>query len=622
METRHPHVIWFLGGDAKAESLACDAFQPPEFQLVIKPSSESGAEMNPDSPDAFIVSPDSIRDLSDVGFDSMTNLDGTDSVIPMILLFDGPRSVDTSTMFSYRELVVKLTVSVAAVPLRDMVRSLITIAEGLRKNRSVEIKRSEYRYRDMLENANDFIFMLDGDGRFQYLNNRFAPLTGFSKEEWMGRPFMDLIDPLFHNTAQAHYEMAHQGRARVFEACVLSTGEQPILSLGFTPLFDHGSIVGSMGIGRDVTEKKRMEKELLELKNFNESIIQSMEAGLLTLDKSGRFTSLNSGGERILGWKEKEVIGKSIKTVLQSGEAETIMARNVDRRESEITVKSGKRLSIGFTTTNRLDNKGKPVGTIISFRDITQLKQMQSEVMRMDRLASLGVLASGIAHEIKNPLAGIKTMAQACEEEFEPDDSRREYLTRIIRQVNRLDDLLKTFFAYAKPKQPNRMPVEVKDIFLEVTPLIGKKLSNSGIQYEEILPPDLPPVFVDSPQMQQVVLNLMLNAIQAMNSGGTLRVEARPVKARYSGFVPMRQRVQAKSVAFVEIRIQDTGTGIAPEHLETIFDPFFTTKSDGLGLGLSIVHRILNENRGEIRVDSMPGQGTCFIITLPAGDTG
>jgi len=286
----------------------------------------------------------------------------------------------------------------------------------------------------------------------------------------------------------------------------------------------------------------------------------------------------------------------------------------------ELTVKTGKKISIGFTTTDRIDNRRKKVGTIVSFRDITELKQMQSEVMRMDRLASLGVLASGIAHEIKNPLAGIKTMAQACEEEFDESDSRMEYLTRIVRQVNRLDDLLKTFFAYSRPKPPDRKLHKLPEIVQEVTKLVSKEMKNSGIRYKEYFSENLKEVMVDSQQIQQVFLNLILNSVEAMKSGGILKVKTRNIQKPLSGIKQQKnKKVSTKNGEFVEVVIKDTGEGIDSKNLETVFDPFFTTKPNGMGLGLSIVYRIVKEHGGEIRVESEAGRGTSFTITLPTG---
>jgi PAS domain S-box-containing protein len=489
-----------------------------------------------------------------------------------------------------------------------------------------EVKKSEYRYRDLLENANDFIFTLDPEGRFVYLNNRFRPLTGYEKEEWLGKPFLSMIDPSDRDDALEHYEMTHQGRARVFESRIMNSASEPtVLSISLTPIVEKGKIVGAMGIGRDVVEQKRMEKEILDLKNFNESIIESMEAGLLTVDLNGVVTSLNTGGRNILGWTAEEVLGKPLDSIFKPKEAESLMPRSseirnpLSRRETELTLKSGKKASIGFTLTDRIDNRLRKVGTIISFRDITLLKQMQAEVIRMDRLASLGVLSSGIAHEIKNPLAGIKSLAQACDEEFEPDDPRREYLARIIRQVNRLDDLLRTFFAYAKPKPPDRKPHPLHEILREVSHLLSKKMESARIKYSADIPDELPRVMVDAQQIQQVFLNLLLNAVDAMPDGGKLSVQASVLKSSLQGLIRKNLSNEPADLRYVEILISDTGVGIPPDKLETVFNPFFSTKPNGLGLGLSIVYRIVEDHSGDIRVTSRPSKGTQFRIYLPMG---
>ncbi|MBW1870045.1 MAG: PAS domain S-box protein, partial [Deltaproteobacteria bacterium] len=358
--------------------------------------------------------------------------------------------------------------------LRDVLENLFLSHDTTIRNIELrqEVRRSEYRYRDLLESVNDLVFMLDDEGVFTYLNNRFTPLTGWQKESWIGRPFLDLIVETDRSKAKESIDMVSHGRARLFESIVLSHNQtHPILSFNVSPIFEKTEISGSICIARDVTEQRTMEREILDLKNFNESIIQSMEAGLLTIDLDGFITSVNAGAEKILGWKAEEILDKQIRFVLDPREADFLISNPPPpgslpySREGELTIRSGQQIAIGFTTTDRIDNRRQKVGTIISFRDISQLKQMQREVMRMDRLASLGVLASGIAHEIKNPLAGIKTLAQACEEEIEPNDQRREYLMRIVRQVNRLDDLLKTFFAFARPKPPDRQPHHLQEIF-------------------------------------------------------------------------------------------------------------------------------------------------------------
>jgi signal transduction histidine kinase len=260
------------------------------------------------------------------------------------------------------------------------------------------------------------------------------------------------------------------------------------------------------------------------------------------------------------------------------------------------------------------------MGTIISFRDISEIKRLQVEMIRMDRLASLGVLASGIAHEIRNPLAGIKTMAQTLEEEMAPGDSRQEYLSRIIRQVNRLDELLKAFFSYARPRPPIKKWHDLPDIVHEVTMLLNKRISSTNVVLEEKYAKNLPQIFVDLNQIQQIFINLILNALDAMPKGGTLTLTAEPVRTALKAVDRRRKNFRRKlqETLYVKVSVQDTGSGIPAEHLDAIFDPFFTTKSQGTGLGLSIVYRILEEHGGEIQVSSKVGKGTTFTLLLPA----
>lgn len=547
--------------------------------------------------------------------------------IPFVLISDEPpREVYGSELF-HLGLMGWFVKPLNPHEVREIFWNVLWLHEVFQKNQMLkqEVKKSEYRYRDLLENANDFIFTLGQEGDFVYLNNRFKPLTGYEKEEWLGKSILSIIDPTDRKTAFEHYKMTHQGRARVFESRIVNkTSEPTVLSISLTPIVEKGKIVGAMGIGRDVVEQKRMENEILELKNFNESIIEGMQGGLLTIDLEGKITSLNTGGQNILGWKGEEVLGKPLKSVLKPEEVDVLLhnpSNNpLSRREMELTLKSGKKAAIGFTVTNRIDNQRRKVGTIVSFRDISLLKQMQTEVIRMDRLASLGVLASGIAHEIKNPLAGIKTLAQACDEEFESDDSRREYLSRIIRQVNRLDDLLRTFFVFAKPKTPDKQAHSLNDILREVSPLVSKRMEEAEIEFVLKIPPRLPRVMVDAQQMQQVFLNLILNAVEAMPDGGRLKITAAEAKSAYKGIIHKSPEKNSQNLSHVEIQISDTGVGIPSEKCETIFDPFFTTKPNGVGLGLSIVYRIIEEHQGDIRVNSAPFQGTQFCIYLPTGE--
>jgi PAS domain S-box-containing protein len=523
-------------------------------------------------------------------------------------------------------------------------RELINVIENVfiqndlgQRNRELEqrIKRTEYKYQDLIENASDLIFTLNTRGEFLFINRRLSVLTGYMREAWKDRSFLDMVLPEDRASAEINFRNTLKGKSRIFEMRIRAqSGKIIYLSTNINPIFERGEVVGCVGIARDVTQRKKLEQEITELKNFNESIIQSIGSGLMTVDLERRITSFNQAAEEVLGWRAHEVIGRYIDEIFSTEECNRLLPPvNTDfvaipggsepvallNREMELMRKDGKRIHVGFTVTSRIDNRNQRVGTIISFRDISVIKQMQAEVLRMDRLASLGVLASGIAHEIRNPLAGIKTVAQTLEEEIESADSRREYVARIIRQVNRMDDLLRTLFSYARPQSPVPRKCLLKDIVSEAKALMQQRFDKHQIHFEENYAPDLPLVYVDFHQMQQVFINLFLNAIDAMPSGGTLKVIARPV-------FTMLQRVDRrgrryprpiKQALYSEVRVSDTGEGILKENLQAIFDPFFTTKPQGTGLGLSIVYRIIDEHRGDIQVKSEVGSGTTFMLLLP-----
>jgi PAS domain S-box-containing protein len=358
----------------------------------------------------------------------------------------------------------------------------------------------------------------------------------------------------------------------------------------------------------------RLTQELEDVKNFMESIIQSIGSGIIITGIHDTVTYINKAGERILGYSKDELVGKSF-GIFSLREKQSIvhsLLNNPDdldtRKEGWMRRKDRVEFPVGFTINNHLSIRGETLGKIVIFRDMTNVFKIQEEILRMDRLVSLGKLSSGIAHELRNPLAGIKTTAQALSEEMSKDDSRREYLNRITKEIDRLNDLLKTFFSFAKPQKLNLIECSVKDVINEIIPFLFKEIADQGIRFVEAYHPQLPKIKVDKNQTYQVFLNLFLNAIQAMPNGGELKIEVNPTVS-YSQDGPSQN--------FIKIVISDTGKGIPPNIVHRIFDPFFTTKPKGIGLGLSITYQIIKKHGGTIKVESKLEKGTSFIINLP-----
>jgi PAS domain S-box-containing protein len=359
---------------------------------------------------------------------------------------------------------------------------------------------------------------------------------------------------------------------------------------------------------------QHLTRELVDVKNFTESIIQSIGSGIIITEMNDTITYINKAGERILGYAKEELIGRpfNIFSLKEKQSATPSFLNNPDdldtRKEGWMKKKDETEFPVGFTINNHLSIRQERIGKIVVFRDLTSIYKIQEEILRMDRLVSLGKLASGIAHELRNPLAGIKTTAQALGEEMSGDDSRREYLHRITKEIDRLNDLLKTFFSFAKPQNLNLVYCHIKDIINEIIPFLIKEIADKGIRFIETYHPQLPKIKVDKTQMHQVFLNLFLNAIQAMPNGGELTIEANPM---------ISNSLKEVKQNFVKIVISDTGRGIPSQIVHKIFDPFFTTKSKGIGLGLSITYQIIKKHGGTIKVESQWEKGTSFVINLP-----
>ncbi len=349
-------------------------------------------------------------------------------------------------------------------------------------------------------------------------------------------------------------------------------------------------------------------------------ILQSVTFGLLVFDSAFKIVFVNDFAAKTFGI---DTGGKhELNAVLGSSAFKQIKAHISDgglpalRQEVEVGEHGKKNLYLGYSLYSLLTPENEE-RYVLTFMEISQTKRLQAEIIRMDRMASLGVLASGIAHEIRNPLAGIKAMAQTLEEELAENDPKTEYSKRIVRQVNRLDELLRSFFSYARPQRPNPVKCHIPEIVHEVLPLFNRKIKENNIVVKELYSKDLREVFVDFHQIEQVFFNLIINAIDAMENGGTLTIEARVPEQAYP-LIDRRQRIpKLFSEEYNEITLTDTGEGMDENTLHNIYNPFFTTKPNGTGLGLSIVYQIIREHGGQIFVDSEKGKGTKIKILLP-----
>lgn len=358
--------------------------------------------------------------------------------------------------------------------------------------------------------------------------------------------------------------------------------------------------------------------ELEKIFDFHRSVTQNISSGIMTVDFTGKITFMNRAALDMFGYGYLEIQGQNVALIFANEhEASNIIGNAVngnimyESKESYFIDKNKQVFPVGFTTSLlKNTNSSEVEGLIFTFRNIKTVSYLRKQIERMDRLATLGELAAGIAHEIRNPLAGIKASAQVLEESFSPGDFRSQLVTRIVKEIDRSNELLKRFFNFARPSKPKQDSYNIEMIIDGVYLLLAPRLKKNKIGFRSSFAADTPQVFVDESQMEQVILNLFMNAIDAMKEGGEIFVE--------TGVIPEMKLCEEKEKrAAVYVRITDTGAGIPSEKLEKIFNPFYTTKSDGVGLGLSISNRLLEENGGKIEVDSKAGNGAAFTLYLP-----
>ena len=359
-----------------------------------------------------------------------------------------------------------------------------------------------------------------------------------------------------------------------------------------------------------------------------QAMMVDAESGVLLLDGDARVVEINARAQQLLGVSAGRARGRPGTDLVRTavpGDSPIADGFRSRRTEREVILVGPRGAEVpAWIKTTRL---GSPPWLLVTLRDLTQVRRMREELRRNERLAVLGQLAAGVAHEIRNPLAGIGTSAQVLLRRFEPRDERSRFVSVILEEVARLDRIVTGLLQYSRPRTPELAPVELAELARHVVGLLRESLETSGVRAEVAAAPRLGAVFVDSDLVTQVLLNVSLNAIQAMPNGGELRFELRRVRRRQPPRAPGRRstdpaaapdrRVAGPWNEYQQIRVIDTGAGISRGVLAKLFNPFFTTKPSGTGLGLAICQTIMQEHRGSIEVASREGHGTSVILNFP-----
>ncbi len=347
--------------------------------------------------------------------------------------------------------------------------------------------------------------------------------------------------------------------------------------------------------------------------------IQQMEQAVIILDQSLQIVSLNASAEKIIGEDEGYLRGKRISLFLNIPEVQLQHVLEGHSYRGEILFRNDPHpVILGYSLSARIDETGKPNGAILLFKDITHEKQRRKAEEKAEKMQTLGEIAAAISHEVKNPLAGIKSMVQAILLDISPDSETYQYIRRIGAEVDRINKFIEETFAFARHRKPKLMRVSVADVIQSTAQLLAQNFKANDIELNIDIPAELPPIRADADQIRQVFLNIMLNAIEAL----TQQPNAKDKHKRLDiSAKPIIYFIDGEPQPFVELTFQDNGTGIPESILAKVFDPFFTTKPNGTGLGLAICFKIVGEHQGKIDISNASEGGAIVTVKLPTFST-
>ncbi len=491
-----------------------------------------------------------------------------------------------------------------------------------RKRFERELRESEEKYRNLFERVQHGLFISTREGRFLDCNQALVEMAGYeSKEEFLK---IDIPKDLYVNKEDRkkfQKMIETQGFVKDLEVeFKRKNGERiTVLLTAHAKRDEKGEIIGYEGLNIDISQRKKMERELREANEFLMNLIESSVDGIIAADMKGNIIIFNKGAEVLTGYKAEEVIGKiHITQIYPPGIAKEVMRRLRSHEFGGV----GKLLPTQFNVVNRFgeeipiqlsasliyDATGKEIASVGIFTDLRprikmeqEIREIQQALLQSEKLAAMGRLTSQIAHELNNPIYGIMNTLELLKTEIPPESKRRRILELSLSETQRLAEMLRNMLSFSKPEEEQRRPVNLNELIEGILLIVDKQMQEANIKIKTYFDPKIPEIMASTNQMRQVMLNMIKNAKEAMPKGGTLMIATGREKDR------------------VLIHIRDTGIGIPEENKSKIFEAFFTTKQKvkGVGLGLSVCYGIVKDHGGEIKVESEEGKGTTFTISLP-----
>ncbi|WP_049756616.1 PAS domain S-box protein [Chloroherpeton thalassium] len=497
-----------------------------------------------------------------------------------------------------------------------------------RKFAEEQLKSSQQKLKHHIESTPLAAIEFDMSFKIVSWNPAAEKIFGFKKEEAFGKHVRVLIP----NTEwQAVYNewtdllQKQSGSVHTF-ANLTKSGKHIQCNWYSTPLIDNtGNTIGIAALAEDITEKKLAEAALIESQKSLTAIFESIDAAVISIDYNMQIVMFNKAGETIFGYTSAEIIGQSFDILLPEDSQHVHISEIIEFSQSSQTILkiSDEKGLFGLrkhassfpaeASISKLMVGGKPL-MVILLNDITERKKMQEQILRAQRMESIGLLASGIAHDMNNILTPIM-MSMELLKEIVDDEEGFERIQTINKSTRRAKNLIQQLLAFARGKSEQQIPVNLRRLILELTNFMKETFPRS-IQLSVNIPKNLPFILGDPTQIHQVLMNLCVNAHDAMPDGGQLSISSEKISLSEA---ETKLHIDAKAGNYIKVIVKDTGTGIPNEHLHKIFEPFFTTKQQGKGsgLGLAMTYTIVHNHGGFITVDSEERKGTAFEIYFP-----
>jgi two-component system NtrC family sensor kinase len=478
----------------------------------------------------------------------------------------------------------------------------------------------------LTELSQEGLLMADENLRVIFANTRMADILNLPKREIMGKHLGEVLSSQHLHLAQELVNLVEHGQQQESRFC--SILNPPHAADQVPRVFETCVAVSRLGDKslicmylRDLTNRILIERELQKTNAFLTNIIQNSVDGIVVVDKYGVPMIFNKGAERILGYKADEIVGneENFRRFYPAAAAKEMMRRmrsdeygppdKLNTTRMTFINKNGEEVPVNFSATI-IRERGEEVGSVGIFSDLREilkvhqeLEAVQSQLIHTEKIASLGRMAAGVAHEINNPLAGILIYAELLQRDLAADLVHRDNIEVIINQTMRCQQIVHRLLDFSRQTLGDQKLFDVNGMIGRCVELIGHQAFFHNIKVAQQLDPSLPQMVGDPGQLQQVITNILLNAADAMNGQGQITIATRPAP-QGDGII---------------MTFTDTGCGISPEIRDKIFEPFFTTKppGKGTGLGLSIVYGVIQRHGGTITADSPPAGGTTFTIRLP-----